>query len=64
MPLVQIDIIKRRDPEQKRALIRLVTDAVCEATGAGPEGVWVIVREGSPDDFGAGGLSATDRGIT
>jgi 4-oxalocrotonate tautomerase len=62
MPIVQIDMLEGRDVEKKRRLIRMVTDAVCEALEARPESVRVIIREIAPDHYGIAGVPASERG--
>jgi 4-oxalocrotonate tautomerase len=61
MPIVQIDMLQGRDADKKRKLIRMVTDAICEALDAKPESVRVIIREMSPEHYGVAGESAADR---
>ena len=61
MPIVQIELLEGRDVEKKRRLIRMVTDAVCEALDAKPESVRVIIREMDPDHYGVAGVSASEQ---
>ncbi|MFL5797260.1 MAG: 2-hydroxymuconate tautomerase [Actinomycetota bacterium] len=62
MPIVQIDMLEGRDVEKKRRLIRMVTDAVCEALEANPESVRVVIREIPPDHYGRAGVPASEWG--
>ena len=39
MPVCQIHLMEGRSPEQKRALIANVTEAICLSVGAKPEAV-------------------------
>jgi 4-oxalocrotonate tautomerase len=61
MPIVQIDMLEGRDADQKRRLIRMVTDAICEALDARPETVRVIIREMRAEHYGIAGVSAAER---
>ena len=61
MPIVQIELLEGRDVEKKRRLIRMVTDAVCEALDAKPESVRVIIREMDPDHYGVAGVAASEQ---
>lgn len=45
MPLVDVTIAEGRTPEQVRALIHALHEAVVENAGALPEHVRVIIRE-------------------
>jgi len=64
MPLVTIDVIKDVfTPDQKRALIEKVTDAMVAVEGEALRGVtWVRVQEIQQGDWGIGGkmLTAAD----
>jgi 4-oxalocrotonate tautomerase len=55
MPLVNIHLAEGRSPEQKRALMIAVTDAVVEHVGAPRESVRVWINEFPATDFMAGG---------
>ena len=55
MPLVTIDVIKDVfSPEQKRALIAKVTDAMVEVEGEGMV-TWVRIQEFAGGDWAVGG---------
>ena len=45
MPIVQVSIAEGRAPEQVRAMIRAVTDAVAESLGAPVATIRVLVTE-------------------
>ncbi len=45
MPLVQINMLTGRSPEQKEALLRAVTDAVHESIGAPIPSIRVWINE-------------------
>jgi 4-oxalocrotonate tautomerase len=45
MPTIQIDMIEGRTIEQKRAMVKKVTEAVVESIACPPEAVHIIVRE-------------------
>ena len=61
MPIVQIDMLEGRDADKKRRLIRMVTDAICEALDAKPETVRIIIREMRAEHYGVAGVSAAER---
>lgn len=61
MPIIQIDMLEGRDADKKRKLIRMVTDAVCEALDAKPESVRIIIREMRSEHYGVAGVSAAER---
>ncbi|MBI5120536.1 MAG: 4-oxalocrotonate tautomerase family protein [Rhodospirillales bacterium] len=61
MPFVTVKILKGRDLEAKRELVRKVTDAVCEAIDLKPETVTVVIEECEREDWAVGGRLFSDR---
>lgn len=58
MPLAQIHILEGRSEAQKQAVIEKVTAALCEAVGAPPEAVRVVIYDVPKTNWGIGGQSA------
>lgn len=56
MPIVEITLIEGRSKEQKRALVKEVSEAVVSSIGAPIEAVRVIIREIPPEHFAVGGV--------
>ena len=44
MPMITVDMFPGRTEEQKRALVREMTDAIVRTCDVKPEGVWVVIR--------------------
>jgi 4-oxalocrotonate tautomerase len=61
MPLVQISLAAGRPPDQIRALIAEVHDAVVRTTGTDPARVRVLVQELPPTHWAAGGVTLAER---
>jgi 4-oxalocrotonate tautomerase len=62
MPIVQIHLLEGRSVEQKRALVRKVTEAVCETANCPPEAVKIILSDMAFHDYAeAGQLKADTR---
>lgn len=61
MPLIQISMLEGRTPEQKKALLAAVTDAVHTSIGAPLPSIRVWVNEFSPTDYMAEGVWQQDR---
>lgn len=61
MPLVQVTVREGRTPEQLRALIHALTDAVVESIGAKKETVRVILTEVRPTHWAAGDVTIAER---
>ncbi len=55
MPLIQINMLTGRTPEQKEALLRAVTDAVHESIGAPLPSNRVWINEFAKTDYMAAG---------
>lgn len=55
MPIINIQMLAGRTPEQKENLITEVTDAVVRTTGARKEAVTIIISDMKKEDYGHGG---------
>jgi 4-oxalocrotonate tautomerase len=62
MPFAQIYMLEGRTPEQKKAVIEKVTQALVEAVGAPKEAVRVWIHEMPKENWGIAGVSAKDLG--
>ncbi|MBL8930865.1 MAG: tautomerase family protein [Kineosporiaceae bacterium] len=61
MPLVEVTLATGRTPEQLRALMREVHEAVVRSVGAPDANVRVVVREVPPTHWSAGGVTLAER---
>ncbi len=62
MPFAQIYMVVGRTPEQKKAVIEKVSQALVEATGAPIANVRVWIHEMPKENWGIAGVSAKDLG--
>jgi len=62
MPFAQIYMVEGRTPEQKKAVIEKVSQALVEATGAPIANVRVWIHEMPKENWGIAGVSAKDLG--
>lgn len=61
VPYVKVEIAKGvATIEQKRAVIRRMTDVLVEELGRNPEYVFVVIDEIDTDNWGRKGLSLTE----
>lgn len=61
MPIVRVEIAKGiASAEQKRAVIRRMTEVMVEELGRDPEFVFVLIDEVDTDNWGRKGLSLTE----
>lgn len=61
MPLVEVTLVEGRSPEQLRALISQLTDAVESAVGAARENIRVVLREVPATHWAAGDATIAER---
>ncbi len=55
MPIVQIDLIKGRSIEQKKEMVKKVTEAIAESVDCPKEAVSIIIRDMEYENYGSGG---------
>ncbi|MFW6149668.1 MAG: 2-hydroxymuconate tautomerase [Atribacterota bacterium] len=55
MPILQMEILKGRTLDQKRKMVKKVTDAVTETLNCPKEAVRIIIREMESENFSVGG---------
>ncbi len=61
MPVVTVQLFEGRTLEQKRALVRAITQAMVEHAGAKPDGLHVILQEIPRENWGRAGVLGVDR---
>jgi 4-oxalocrotonate tautomerase len=61
MPIIRVDMFKGRSREQKRALIKEVTDAFLRTCGGTPQSVQVVITDVDKEDWGAAGEMMADK---
>lgn len=62
MPFAQINIMEGRTDEQKRVLIRNVTQAISDSLDAPVENVRIMINEVPKTQWGIAGKTAQDLG--
>ncbi len=60
MPILQVELLKGRTVEQKREMVRKVTDAVTETLNCPKEVVSIIIREMELENFAKAGILKID----
>jgi 4-oxalocrotonate tautomerase len=61
MPVVTVELWEGRTVEQKRKLVRAITDAMVEHAEANPDALHVIIHEIPPENWGLAGVLGVDR---
>jgi 4-oxalocrotonate tautomerase len=61
MPVVTVEMWAGRTREQKRKLVRAITDAMVEHAGAKPTNLHVILQEVPKEDWALAGVLGDER---
>lgn len=61
MPTIRVEMFEGRTAEQKRQLVKAVTEAVVQTLGSKPEGVDVILYEIRKSEWATGGVLWSDK---
>ncbi len=61
MPVVTVELWEGRTVEQKRKLVRAITDAMVEHAGANPDALHVIIHEIPRENWSRAGVLGVDR---
>ncbi|MBA1435058.1 2-hydroxymuconate tautomerase [Bombilactobacillus bombi] len=60
MPLVHIELIEGRSPEQLKQMVEDVTTAISKNTGAPKEHIHVVLSEMQKNHYAVGGVLKSD----
>jgi len=60
MPLIIIEADEGRNIDQKRGLVKDITDAVCKNFSVPPEAVSILIHEGKKENRARAGKLAVD----
>lgn len=61
MPLVHIELLEGRKPEQLKQMVQDVTAAITKNTGAPAEHVHIVLNEMQIDHYAVGGVLKSDQ---
>ena len=61
MPIIRVEMFAGRTEQQKRVLVRELTDAFVNAVGGTPESVNVVITDVDKSDWGSGGELCSDK---
>ncbi len=61
MPVVTVQLWEGRTLDQKRSLVKAITDAMVEHAGARRDALHVILQEIPPENWGLRGVLGVDR---
>ena len=61
MPIIRVEMFAGRTEQQKRVLVRELTDAFVNVAGGTPESVNVVITDVDKSDWGSGGELCSDK---
>ncbi len=61
MPMIRVELLEGRTPEQKKKLVSALTQAVVESLGSKPESVDVILCDVKRSDWATGGVLFSEK---
>jgi 4-oxalocrotonate tautomerase len=61
MPFVQVHMWEGRSVEDKRALVKAITDAMVTYAHAKPDALHVVIQEYPPENWARAGVLGIDR---
>ncbi len=61
MPFITVKMLEGRTLEQKKALVKEITEAIERTCNAKPENTLVLVEDVSPDMWAKGGVMISER---
>ena len=61
MPFINVKMLDGRSEEQKRELVKAITDAMVNICGAEPESTMVVIENVAREDWAKGGILISDR---
>jgi 4-oxalocrotonate tautomerase len=61
VPVIRVEMFKGRSRDQKRALVKELTDGFLRACGGKPESVTVVIADVEKEDWGTAGELMADK---
>ena len=61
MPIIRVEMFSGRTPEQKKAMVKELTDAFVRTAGGKPEAVHVVVSDVDKDHWAVAGELCSER---
>lgn len=64
MPMIRVEMFAGRSDDQKRALVKELTDAFVRTAGGNPEAVDVVLVDVEQSNWAKGGTLFSDKGAS
>jgi 4-oxalocrotonate tautomerase len=62
MPMIRVEMFAGRTVEQKKALVKALTEAFVSTAGSTPESVQIILQDVPKNEWATAGVFASDKG--
>lgn len=61
MPIVQIDMLEGRTSEQKREMVKQITEAIVQTANCPADAVTIVIREATKQHIAKAGILMSDK---
>ena len=61
MPIIRVEMFPGRTPDQKRAIVKELTEAFVRTAGGNPASVHVVLTDVDKGNWGTGGALCSDK---
>ena len=61
MPVITVEMFEGRTIDQKRALVKTLTEGFCESAGGAPASVHVVIKDIAKSDWAVAGELMSDK---
>lgn len=61
MPIIRVEMFEGRTRDQKRELVKELTEAFVRTCGGRPDGLHVVITDVAKEDWGSGGELCADK---
>ncbi len=61
LPIIRVEMFSGRTIDQKRELVRELTDAFVKTAGGTPQSIYVVITDVEKSDWGSGGELCSDK---
>ncbi len=61
MPIIRVEMFTGRNRDQKRELVKELTEAFVRTCGGSPDALTVVISDVEKEDWGSGGVLCADK---
>lgn len=60
MPIIRVEMFEGRTNDQKKELVKELTNSFINVCGGSSEGVHIVIQEHKKEDWGVGGILSSE----